>query len=396
MPRGGNHSHALPDGWLLGMLADGRLAAAAVGAQAWADVARRIGVTPKALTCARKRAGARVPSLEELQGAPRFANSESVPSTSTAIPNMGTPPANENRWPNLLEFEAATFRDESAVYRAPYVSPAAQSFRKWTQADAPDGTLAMWISDVHIPIQDDPALRLAVECAERMGVTRVVAGGDILDMNCLSKHAKESRRTVEHATVLEEVEPGRWFLDWLATKQTDFIIGNHEDRLKRFIDENPAFHGSVASNFGAVVQLPSGINVLPQGGEVRLGNLSARHLDAEFKRSTGGKYPAQRLLDMLPDQSTIGGHLHRISQARRTTRDEDGIRRTRCAWVMGHMSIEEMHYGYVSTAPNWQTGFGLIRVFWEDGRPRWSVYPVEVLFDRYNRPYFEFGGHVYR
>lgn len=290
-------------------------------------------------------------------------------------------------------WHASDFRNPEAL---PYNDTPEHVSRKLTREECPDGTLILWTSDIHVPIHNEPVVRLMIDCAERTGVSRVVVGGDGLDFNCLSMHKKESARTVKHATILEEVEPGRWLMDWFATKRSTWILGNHEDRLKRFIDENPAFHGSVAGNFAQVVNLPSGIEVLPQGSEVRLGNLSMRHLDAEFKNGTGGKYPAQRLLEMLPDQSTIGGHLHRISQARRTTRDEEGIKRTRCAWVMGHLSHEHMHYNYVSTTPNWQTGFGLVRVWWEDDRPRWSVYQIEVLFDRYNRPYFEFGGWLYR
>jgi hypothetical protein len=213
-------------------------------------------------------------------------------------------------------------------------------------------------------------------------------------MNCLSKHAKESARTVAHATVLEEVEPARWFLNWAATKPCDYLLGNHEDRLKRFIDENPAFHGSLASNLGKMCDLPPSINVLD--GEVRIGNLSIVHGHHQFKNGSGGKYPAQRLLDLQPDQSTIAGHVHRQHQACRTTRDEDGIKRTRRATTLGHLSHEHMHYGYVSSSPNWQTGFAFIRFWWDDDRPRWSLYPIEVLFDRHDRPYFEFNGIVHR
>ncbi len=289
-------------------------------------------------------------------------------------------------------FTASDFRNPEAL---PYVPPPSPMTRKLTREECPDGTAMLWISDVHIPIHNVPACDLAVDLAERHGVRRIIAGGDILDFNCLSRHKKQARRSVEHSTLLEEIEPGRGLLNWMATKETDYILGNHEGRLQSFIDENPIFHGSLLNNFAKVVDLPSRIHVVPQGGEVRLGNLSARHLDAEFKGGGGGKYPAQQVLDKLPDQSTIGGHVHRIGVARRTTVDEDGIKRTRCAWTMGHMSHEHEHYDYVSTSPNWQTGFGFIRVHWEGERPRFSVYQIEVLFDRYNRPYFEFGGHVY-
>jgi hypothetical protein len=314
-------------------------------------------------------------------------------------------PDRESRWSTVAAFDRGELDDdEPRIWQAsdfrnpdalPYTPPISPKLRKLTRDECPDGTMILWASDIHIPIHHEMSCRLMVECAERVGVKRAVIGGDGLDMNCLSKHAKESERVVQHATILEEVEPGRWLLDYFASLDTDYMLGNHEGRLKRFVDENPAFHGSLASNFAKICELPTRLNVVPQGGEVRLGNLAFVHGDAEFKNGTGGQYPAARLLQMLPDQSTICGHLHRMAQACRTTRDEDGIPRTRRAWTMGHMSIEEMHYGYVSKNPNWQMGFALIRVFWEGDRPRWTVYPIEILFDRYNRPYFEFGGHVY-
>lgn len=254
----------------------------------------------------------------------------------------------------------------------------------------------MWASDIHIPIHNEAACRLMVEASEGAGVTHVVPGGDILDLNCLSTHPKESVRMVEHPTLMQEVAPGRWLLNWFASRPCYYLLGNHEDRLKRFIDNNPALHGTTATDLRTLVGLPPSIEVLEQGSEIRLGNLGLMHGDAEFKKSTGGRYPAQKLLDMMPDQSSIVGHLHRMNQACKTTQDEDGVRRTRRAWTMGHMSIEERHYGYVSRHPNWQTGFAFIRVFWEGDRPRWTVYPIEVLFDRRNRPYFEIFGRVYQ
>jgi hypothetical protein len=359
------------------------------GCATWEEVARKFGCNGRTLRRVREQFG--------------MTGNDPVPKTGIDMPKPGTA-----KWPSVAEFDSlpacsepvvgeiwqpSDFRNPDAL---PYVQPVSPKLRKLTKDDCPDGTVILWASDIHIPIHHDAACRLMVEVAQRAGVTRAVVGGDGLDMNCLSKHAKESARTVLHSTILEEVEPGRWLLDYFASLQTDYMLGNHEDRLKRFVDENPAFHGSVASNFAKICELPAGLNIVPQGGEVRLGNLALVHGDAEFKNGTGGLHPAAKLLSMAPDQSTICGHLHRMAQACRTTRDEDGIPRTRRAWTMGHMSVEEMHYGYVSKNPNWQIGFALIRVFWEGDRPRWTVYPIEVLFDRYNRPFFEFEGHVYR
>jgi len=360
--------------------------------RSWEDVARKLNTTSRVLRRIRATLGDGAPMLrDELMNA-RLSFAKTAEGRASAARHVQELDVDVSEWDEEPTQPGWSYPE--AVNENWRAREEPVGVKKLTRAECPDGTLILWASDIHVPIHHEPVCRLMVECAERTGVSRVVMGGDGLDMNCLSKHAKESRRTVEHATILEEVEPGRWLLDWFASKETDWLLGNHEDRLKRFIDENPAFHGSVASNFAQMVGMPARINVLD--GEVRLGNLSMFHGHHEFKNGTGGKYPAHKILDMFPDQSSIHGHLHRKATAYRTTRDEFGIPRTRRVWSMGHLSHEHMHYGYVSRVPNWQMGFGLIRAFWEDDRPRWSVYPIEVLFDRYNRPFFEFDGWVYR
>lgn len=396
-------------------LRDRLLAGEHHGCATWGDVARKFGCHERALRLAREKmakAGTVVGlDIGKADNSAEHSESSKIEYGDNAGLAADSPVKTEaavpERWSNLAAFDASyTLPSESATnwqpsdFRnpeaLPYTPPASLAQHRLTRDQCPDGSVILWASDIHIPIHHEVGCRLMVEVAEKTGVTHGVIGGDGLDMNCLSTHPKESARIVEHATILEEVEPGRWLLNWFASKRSKIILGNHEDRLKRFVDDNPAFHGSLASNFAKVCDLPAALGVIPQGGEVRLGNLSLVHGDAEFKRGSGGAHPAAKLLSMFPDQSTICGHLHRMGQACRTTRDEDGIPRTRRAWTMGHMSIEEQHYGYVSKNPNWQMGFALIRVFWEGDRPRWTVYPIEILFDRYNRPYLEFEGRVYR
>ncbi len=266
--------------------------------------------------------------------------------------------------------------------------------RKLTKAEVPNGSLVGWVSDVHIGIEHTPALRLMCEAWEWAGVTHFVPGGDILDLHCFSSHEKDPEAP---GRLLEEVESGRWLLNYFATRPAYYILGNHEDRLRRWMVDNAmALYGNPAMDIRELAQIPPNIEILPQGAEIRLGSLVMEHLDATFKKSTGGKYPAQKLLEMAPDQSTIGGHLHRICQARRTSVDEDGIKRTRAAFIMGHMSREEKHYGYVSKHISWQMGFGLVHVWWEGDKARFNVTQVEVHFDRKNRPYFNLFGRVFQ
>lgn len=262
-----------------------------------------------------------------------------------------------------------------------------------TKETCPSGSRLLYLSDVHIPTEDRPALEVMVSLAEDVGVTGVIAAGDIYDCYCISEHPKQAERILENGTLREEAAKGLYLTTWLSTRPVVFIEGNHEDRINRFVDKNPALHGLTVKE---VLGLPDQWVYLPNGGQVRLGNLVMSHGDTEFKKSTGGRYPAQKLLDMAPDQSSIIGHLHRIGQARRTSYDEQGIPRTRAAWTNGHLSRVDSHYEYVSRYIGWQTGFITIDVMWEEDRPRFAVYQHEVLRDRYNRPYVLFNGKCYR
>jgi hypothetical protein len=362
-------------------IAERLLAGEHIGCASWADACKKMSVSPKALYIARMalKARGREPEL-----------------ATTKLVDVSNGLVEAPKWPAVEQFDRepwqpSDFRNPEAL---PYEPPATPLIRRLTRDECPNGSMILWASDIHFPIQTEEGCRLMVECAEAIGVSHVVLGGDILDFNCLSSHKKEARRTVEYATLMAEIEPSRWLLNWAATKRTNYLLGNHENRLQSFIDENPLFHGSVLGNFSRLVELPTGITVLPEDGEVQLGNLSLFHGSAEFKKSSGGPHPASRLLTMLPEQSSVCGHLHRITTACRTTRDEHGILRTRRGWTMGHMSREEEHR-YAGKHPNWQTGFGIIRAWWEGDRARFSVYQIEILFDRRNRPYFEFEGRVY-
>lgn len=270
--------------------------------------------------------------------------------------------------------------------------------RRLTKAEVPDGSILGWVSDVHLPIENTDALRLMCSAWEAIGVSHIVAGGDILDLHCLSGHDRDPARSIEHGTLRAEVEPGRWFLNFLATRNCYYLTGNHETRLDRFLarPENQALYDNPSVGLRDLVGIPSTIELLPDGVELHLGNLVLTHGHNEFKKGTGGPNPAKRMLEMAPDWSTIFGHLHRVSQYRRTSRDERGVARTRAAWGMPHMSIEKAHYSYVSRHPNWQTGFGVITVYWEGNRPRWDVTQVEIHFDRRNRPYCSLWGKLYR
>jgi hypothetical protein len=60
------------------------------------------------------------------------------------------------------------------------------------------------------------------------------------------------------------------------------------------------------------------------------------------------------------------------------------------------MSDPAAHYQYAGRTPDWQQGFGLIRVWYEDNKPRFTIYPIHIHRTRRGLPIFEHNGHVYR
>lgn len=265
--------------------------------------------------------------------------------------------------------------------------------KRYSKAELPDGSLIAFFSDVHGGIHDEPALRVAIEVCEAAGVTHIIGGGDILDCGVASRHDEKAKKAqIEWGKLIKEVDSARWFLNWMATRPCTYLLGNHEAWLANAIEADPKF---CHMSFGEVLRIPSSIEVLPQYSMIRIGSLVLEHGDAIFPKSSGGKNPAARLLDLFPDQSTIIGHLHHADSSFRTYVGEDGVTRYRRAEVNGHLSLIHKHKSYAGRHPNWQQRICLIRIWYFAGKPRWTIYPVDIWRDPRNRPVAEWEGRIF-
>lgn len=96
-----------------------------------------------------------------------------------------------------------------------------------------NGTVVI-ASDIHIPFQDDGAVRSFIRYCKEKQPEVVVLNGDVLDMFMLSRFTKgEGRNPLEEMTMCQE------FLDSLrkAVPNADiyYVIGNHENRLEKYV-----------------------------------------------------------------------------------------------------------------------------------------------------------------
>lgn len=268
--------------------------------------------------------------------------------------------------------------------------------RKLTKAEVPDGSLIAVLSDIHIPHQDQAAVNLVIECCERLGVTHVILNGDIADCGPASRHeGKKKRAVLDEGCLKESVAAGMEIFDWSRTRPCWFLLGNHERWVENYIAESPELRGTSAVSLMGLWGDGEGWEVLSSKSRLTIGNRCFEHGDALFPAGNGGANPMGRVKALVPDRTTSIGHLHRKGAAFWTTPDEDGNARTRGVYMNGHLSLPESHEDY-ATYTNWQQSFELTRVYYVDGRPRFTTSQPEIHRDRYGRPYFEHEGHIYR
>lgn len=268
--------------------------------------------------------------------------------------------------------------------------------KRLSQKDIPDGTLIALFGDLHIGEHDFDAASLLVAAADREGAGVVIANGDIVNCGTVSRHPEVKAEAIRKYGELEnEVDSGREFLDWLATRggKSYYGVGNHEDWIN-----DVALYSGLGSTLSVrtALSIPDSVEVLPQGYQLRIGSLAIEHGDIVLGRSSGGPNLARNVLRRYPQQTTVVNHFHTEGYACDTTPDSSGILRSHAAYAIGHLSDPTAHHRYAGRTPNWQQGFAFIRVFYIDGKARYTVTPVQIHRTRRGMPYCEYNGHVYR
>ena len=120
--------------------------------------------------------------------------------------------------------------------------------RQWAKALGSESPLqkVLFIPDTHCPYHDRRAYDLVERVAERVRFDRCVIGGDFPDFYAVSSHSKDPGR---RETFLDEVHETKKLLRRVESwgfKELDYIEGNHENRLDRYIADKAAeLHGCI-------------------------------------------------------------------------------------------------------------------------------------------------------
>ena len=254
--------------------------------------------------------------------------------------------AKANNWPL---HEAASIINASQPKSVTPAAPAVFTPKKFSRV--------AFISDVHLPFHNRLAVRITLDYLADYKPDLVILGGDIYDFLEASDFDKSPARIT---TLQDEFDDGRDFIRAIddICPNVDFLIGNHEDRLQRLINRNPALFKLRSLDIAKAAELPAHWRVHPSQTHFKLGKLTALHGDIKGIKSA--VHPARTLFQKLK-RSCIAGHFHRFGNHLDTNYDGE----VRGGFANGHLSDVSRVTSWV-TCPDWQEGFSTISLC-EDG-----------------------------
>lgn len=182
----------------------------------------------------------------------------------------------------------------------------------------------VFLPDIHAPFQDDRAIELSCKIIEYIKPTAIVYLGDNVDWHQISNFDKDPRRIIELQNEIDAFHQVDRSIMSAAGKGVPryYILGNHEDRLRRYQSGHPEISEIRGMQFDSMLGLGPSFNPIPNlqliDGEInwRNGRFVAKH--GKIVRKWSG-YSAKAELD-AENTSGISGHTHRASVYSMTTR----------------------------------------------------------------------------
>ncbi|MFA5559447.1 MAG: metallophosphoesterase [Methanofastidiosum sp.] len=170
------------------------------------------------------------------------------------------------------------------------------------------------INDLHVPYQDNELLSLVLKFAKNLKPDKLFILGDFMDFYSISRFDRDPSRVLK---LENEFDAGREILGWIReTVKGDiyFLAGNHEDRLRKFLWNNPVLHGCI--NIEDKLNFKNfDIRYYEYGKNfVYKDKLVYTHGNKINKYSA---YTAKNLLDDL-GMSVISAHTHRLGMHYKT------------------------------------------------------------------------------
>lgn len=172
-----------------------------------------------------------------------------------------------------------------------------------------------------------------------------------MDFYSVSSHSKDPRRKERLEDEVASGHTGLSELDELGAKNKIFVAGNHEDRLRRYLqDKAPELFGLV--DIPQLFHLKArGWTYIPYKGHGKLGKL---HLTHDVGNS--GRNATFAALDTY-QHSVITGHSHRLQYIVEGNAVGEFKLSAQFGWLGDITKVDYMHSAKANK--NWALGFGI-------------------------------------
>jgi predicted phosphodiesterase len=207
------------------------------------------------------------------------------------------------------------------------------------------------VPDVHVPYEDRKAMALMLKAGKAFKPDHVIVLGDFIDCYSVSSHSKLPERSLK---LKEEVKAAKDALDAVASlgaKNNVFVEGNHEDRLKRYLqDKAPELFDYIS--IPKILELKDkGFKYVPYKQSYRLGKLNITH-----DCGNAGRYAHYKSLDTFQHNIVIG-HTHRLGYAVEGNAQGERHVAAMFGWLGDVEQVDYMHR--VKAIKDWTLGFGI-------------------------------------
>ncbi len=207
------------------------------------------------------------------------------------------------------------------------------------------------VPDTHVPFHNKPAWRLMLKAAKSFKPDIILIQGDFADFYSVSSHSKDPSRVDKLKEELRAVNKCLDELQSLGAKEVVFTEGNHEDRLRRYLqDKAPELFGLVDIPTLFKFDNRPGWTFVPYKQDVQIGKLNATH-----DVGTAGKNAVFTALSTYQGNITTG-HTHRICYVVEGNAKGTSHIGASFGWLGDASAVDYMHR--VNVARNWALGFG--------------------------------------
>lgn len=244
------------------------------------------------------------------------------------------------------------------------------------------------LSDIHLPYHNVNALSAVKDFLDDVRPDRLVLDGDIVDLYEVSRHNEGSVLLLRDKDITRTWNVADHEIGELCDaagrgcREKRFVRGNHEDRLRRWLQDgdHAVFANEPAFNIATRLHLPErgivmGPELYPNDG-IMVGKLWIYH------GQYCGKYHARTHLDKFR-HSVMYGHTHTPQTHHVAT-----LKGQQAAYGLGWLGDWDSEaVDYADKVNSWVHGFGVVHT-WPDGS-----YTAQQI--NFWRGCFVYGGRVY-